>query len=200
MDIKDLNKSQLILLVILITFVISIATSIMAVTLMQEAPVAIIQPITKVVKETIEKIVPIEPNKKSAMLSADQIQLLEQLKAIESLAVTIVIKGKPASADGSGVAEEDKIIGKGFIFGDSRIIITPALPDPKEGEKYIAKSILGEQNIAQLIQQKNYTIVELEKVPQPETILEGEPVIENDQSVTDGQQSTDGTETSPIIQ
>jgi len=38
MDIKDLNKSQLILLAVLLSFVTSIATGITTVTLMQQAP------------------------------------------------------------------------------------------------------------------------------------------------------------------
>ena len=49
MDIKDLNKSQLILLaVFLLAFITSIATGITTVTLMQQAPTSITIPINKV--------------------------------------------------------------------------------------------------------------------------------------------------------
>ncbi len=60
MDVKDLNKSQLILLAILLSFVTSIATGITTVTLMQQAPSSVTVPINRVVRETVEKIVPQE--------------------------------------------------------------------------------------------------------------------------------------------
>jgi S1-C subfamily serine protease len=59
MDIKDLNKSQLIMLAILLSFITSIATGITTVTLMQQAPSSITVPINRVVRETVEKIVPV---------------------------------------------------------------------------------------------------------------------------------------------
>ncbi|MEI6316632.1 MAG: hypothetical protein WCO65_02830 [bacterium] len=57
-EIKDLNKTQLILLSILLSFVVSIATGIMTVSLLQRAPQAVTQTINRVVQQTIEKAVP----------------------------------------------------------------------------------------------------------------------------------------------
>lgn len=58
MDIKELNKPQLILLAILLSFITSIATGIVTVTLMQQAPSSVTVPINRIVRETVEKIVP----------------------------------------------------------------------------------------------------------------------------------------------
>lgn len=57
-EIKDLNKTQLILLALLLSFVTSIATGIVTITLMQQAPPQVNQTITRVVENTIEKVVP----------------------------------------------------------------------------------------------------------------------------------------------
>lgn len=60
MDIKDLNKPQLILLAVLLSFVTSVATGITTVTLMQQAPTSITTPVNNVVRQTIEKIQQVE--------------------------------------------------------------------------------------------------------------------------------------------
>ena len=91
MDVKELNKSQLILLAILLSFVVSIATGITTVTLMERAPNSVIVPINKVVRQTVEKIVPIES--KDSALSEEQKKLLEDLKAIKPLTISVFLKG-----------------------------------------------------------------------------------------------------------
>jgi len=60
MDVKELNKSQLIMLALLLSFVTSIATGIVTVTLMQQAPDFVTVPINRIVRQTVEKIVPSE--------------------------------------------------------------------------------------------------------------------------------------------
>ncbi|KKQ35247.1 MAG: hypothetical protein US50_C0020G0006 [Candidatus Nomurabacteria bacterium GW2011_GWB1_37_5] len=60
---------------------ISIATSVAAVSLLQVAPVEIVQPINKVVKETIEKVVTI----KGKTLSPEETELLQKLKELQPL-------------------------------------------------------------------------------------------------------------------
>lgn len=55
---EDLNKNQLILLTLLVSFVTSIATGIMTVSLLQEAPVEVTRNINRIVEKTIETVTP----------------------------------------------------------------------------------------------------------------------------------------------
>lgn len=58
MDIEELNKFQIILLTLLVSFVTSIATGIVTVTLLAQAPPAVTETINHVVERTIQTIVP----------------------------------------------------------------------------------------------------------------------------------------------
>lgn len=60
MDIKELDKRQLILLTLLITFVVSIGTGIVTVSLMKQMPQKIPQTINNVIQRTIEKVTTVE--------------------------------------------------------------------------------------------------------------------------------------------
>jgi len=55
---EDLNKNQIVLLTVLISFVTSIATGIMTSSLLQEAPIEVTRTINRIVEKTIETITP----------------------------------------------------------------------------------------------------------------------------------------------
>ena len=58
MDIEHLNRTQIILLTLLVSFVTSIATGIVTVTLLAQAPQGVTQTINRVVERTVERVVP----------------------------------------------------------------------------------------------------------------------------------------------
>src|SRR3989344_1536390 len=141
MDIQDLNKSQLILLAVLLSFITSIATGITTVTI----------PVTRIIRETVEKVVPTETVQRAPVLSAEDKKILEDLKAIKPLTVTLFLKNETG----------DKILGTGLFLGDNKVVIASIIPEPKEGEVYVVKSVLGEQTVSSVTVEKDFTVVEL---------------------------------------
>ena len=55
---EDLNKNQIVLLTLLVSFVTSIATGIMTVSMLQQAPLEVTRNINRIVEKTIEKVTP----------------------------------------------------------------------------------------------------------------------------------------------
>lgn len=164
MDVKDLNRAQLLLLAILLSFITSIVTGITTVTLLERTPSEVIVPINRVIKHTVEKIVPDE-TKTVAALSPEEKKLLEDLKAIKPLTVSLFQREEGG----------DKILGTGLFLGDNKVVIATVIPLPASGEEYIVKSVLGEQKVSKVSQEEDFTIIELAKteVPQlPETPTE----------------------------
>ena len=126
MDVKDLNKPQLIMLAMLLSFVTSIASGITTVTLMQEAPQSIIQPINRIVRQTVEKIVPVEgkPTVQTVIIKE------------EDLVVDAIAKNQSAvfSITKQALDEEGKTVevsaGRGFAVSDEGIVVAGALLVP----------------------------------------------------------------------
>lgn len=57
MDIEQLTKAQIVLLTLLVSFITSIATGIVAVALMDQAPAGVTQTINRIVERTVERVV-----------------------------------------------------------------------------------------------------------------------------------------------
>lgn len=138
MDIKDLNKSQLILLAILLSFITSIATGITTVTLMQQAPSSVTVPINRVVRETVEKIVPAAIDNKNPV----QTVVIKE----EDLVVDAISKNQSAvftitkdTQDVTGKAVEAPM-GRGFAISTNGIIVADGSLASTAGAYYVENS------------------------------------------------------------
>jgi len=136
MDIKDLNKNQLILLTLLLSFVTSIATGIATVTLLQEAPESVTVPINRVVRQTVEKIQQVE-----GKTTVQTIVVKE-----EDLVVDAIAKNQGAlfaitieSQDENGQAVETSV-GRGFVISDDGTMVADGALVRSSGVYYASNS------------------------------------------------------------
>src|SRR3989344_2283521 len=120
---EDLSKHQLILLVLLITFVTSIATGIITFSLLQEAPVEVTQTINRVVEKTIERVVPEEGSKTTEKVITTVV-VNEDDRILEAIGKNekSIVRLKTIGADSSEIFAGIGIVidGNGTIVSDAR--------------------------------------------------------------------------------
>ncbi len=144
MDIKELNKKQLILLTLLITFVVSIATGIITVSLMQQAPKSVPTTINNVIQRTIEKVsttpAPTVETKTPTNTDTGTKSTFGDGNAMISIypADTPVINPGPGS---SPTGDAPKALGQGIIISDMGLVLVDSgiLTD-----KEVYKVVLGD--------------------------------------------------------
>lgn len=127
MDIKDLNKKQLILLTLLITFIVSIATGIVTVSLMNKMPAKTTQTINNVIQRTIEKVVApttdttTTQTSKSMILGESEalVNIYPAPKKIDSTSST----NTPTTPVTAETKDAVKSLGQGIIISDNGLIL-----------------------------------------------------------------------------
>jgi len=133
MDIKDLNKVQLILLALLLSFVTSIATGITTVTLMQQAPASVTVPINRIVRQTVEKIVPVEGKTTIQTVVVKEEDLVVDAIAKNQSALFAVTK-EVQDLEGKTI---EVSAGRGLGVRAGGIIVTDSVLVPGEGIYFI---------------------------------------------------------------
>ena len=136
---ESLTKTQIVLLVLLVSFVTSLATGIVTVTLVNQAP----QPVTHTINKVVEKLVAKEvPVKEKTVVFSNEENLVKIIKGA-SLAVASVIattptprpeqhigggqsSNKSAGESLTATTTEEKIVsfGSGFFVSKDGIILT----------------------------------------------------------------------------
>jgi hypothetical protein len=113
---EHLTKAQIVLLTLFVGFVSSMATGIVVVTLMQQAPEPILQTITKVVEKTIEKVVPtiIEKPGKQIVIKDEDLLIAAIDRNIQG-----VVAFKISDEDG-----EVRSAGVGVIISPDGMVVT----------------------------------------------------------------------------
>ncbi len=122
---EDLNKTQIILLTLLVSFVTSIATGIVTVSLFDNAPPSVTQTINKVVERTVEKVIPGEV--KSPVIVTKEVPVNNEdliVAAVQANSKSLVrIKDEAAPLAGT--------IELGLVVSKDGVITSPFIPyDP----------------------------------------------------------------------
>lgn len=121
---EGLTKQQLILLALLVSFVTSIATGIVTVSLVNQAPPALTQTINRVVEKTIERVVT-EPSKQAAAVVTKETVVVKAddvvVAAVEKNARSIVRIKEVTSS--SGEKSAGNFAGLGLILSKDGTIV-----------------------------------------------------------------------------
>jgi hypothetical protein len=178
MDIKELDKKQLILLTLLITFVVSIATGIVTVSLMNQMPKSVPQTINNVIQRTIEKVttveVPSKPvtdtndkeDKKSSLVlsGGDALVSIYLNNSTETNSTTDAPADSTTNENGEAVIADPNFVGQGVIISDIGLIL-------------VDSSIITETNSYKVILNKtDFNASVLKKFGNGFTILKISPI------------------------
>lgn len=103
MNIDDLSKSQLLLLTLLVNFVMSIATGIVTVSLLDEAPATVTQTVNRIVEHTVETVAPAsQPAAAASAQSSEEDRLVSAVAGDAARTVNLYADAttSPALAEG----------------------------------------------------------------------------------------------------
>ena len=120
MDIERLSKSQIVLLTLLVSFVTSIATGIVTVSLMEQAPPAFTQTVNRIVERTVEKVVP--AGQAASAVTTEKTVVVKE----SDLIVEAVKKMTPSLVQVYSNSSEPTFLGLGIVIDESGGIVTDA--------------------------------------------------------------------------
>ena len=119
MNIEQLSKSQIVLLTLLVSFITSIATGIVTVSLMEQAPPIIAQSVNRVIEKTVEKVVPSGQAASTAITQEKTIVVRESdliSQALDKVSPSVV---RLYSLD----AANPQFLGLGFVLDQTGTIV-----------------------------------------------------------------------------
>lgn len=143
MDIEELNKTQIILLTLLVSFITSIATGIVTVSLMNQVPKIVTDTVHKVIEKTVERVVPSE-QKATVIENTETIIVSDQdfvIKAIEKNSNSLV-RIFSSAKDKEGKEQID-FVSLGVVFSEQGEILADGKSLSPKGDYFIVDNELN---------------------------------------------------------
>lgn len=123
---EELTKQQIVLVTLLVSFVTSIATGIVTVALMDQAPPGITQTVNRVVERTIERVVTAPAQQAAAVVTKETIVVKEDdliVQAVDKNAKSLV---SIVGVLGANESSKEIFLGNGLIISKDGSIVTDA--------------------------------------------------------------------------
>ena len=178
MELEELNKTQIVLLTLLISFVTSIATGIVTVTLLDQAPQGVTRTINRVVERTIERVVPAENSGKEIIEREVTIVVKEDdliSESIEQNSRNIVRLHRVIRNIGGLVFDDDGFLSLGTFVGigivataEGLIFIDSAFIADNDNKDIIVRLSTGERLLGIIVDRSEENSFTLVQVPLPE--------------------------------
>lgn len=167
---EELTKTQLILLALLVSFVTSIATGIVTVTLLDQAPPGVTQTINRVVERTVEKVV---PGQAASVITKETTVIIKEenliIDAVDKNSRSVVRIALLDEKGGFGTT-----LGIGVIVSTDGKIVTDVL-NLTDSDKYLIKLANGNVYLATLSVRKLTDNLSLLKIEQ--NVKDGETAL-----------------------
>lgn len=170
MNLNELNPTQIVLLTLLVSFVTSIATGIVTVSLVNQAPPVVTDTIHKVYEKTVERVVPSEQkativqNTKTIIVSEEDFVIEAVNKNVASLTRVYTYENKEEVKDSLFSLEKKenpkKFVGTALFFNKEGYLLA-------ESQNFEA----GEVNADAKLPQKKYFIESADKKEVPITLV-----------------------------
>ena len=143
---EDLNKTQVVLLTLFITFVTSVTTGIVTVTLLQQAP----QNITQTINRVVEKVTPGKTEiKQTTILVRQEDEIIQTAATLKPAIARIILLGEVAAATVdpslSGIANQ-AALGQMAIDQNNKIEIGTGLVVSADGLVATTYSVIPDQS------------------------------------------------------
>lgn len=138
MDLEHLTKHQIVLLTLLVSFVTSIATGIVTVSLVNQAPPSVTRTINQIVEHTVEKVVPAAQPAALAASGAQAQTVTEK---------TVVVKDDDLAAQSIAKTQQSlvRIVARG-----SDLLITRGVMATQSGTAFADRDALAQSGARQL--------------------------------------------------
>lgn len=135
MDIEQLNKFQIVLLTLLVSFVTSIATGIVTVSLLDHAPPSVTQTINRVVERTIETVVPQETQTASVITTKETTVVVKE----EDLITSSIQNNIGSFVSIYQGTTTNPVLGTGFVVSADGAVVLDSKVVPEDGV-YLVKA------------------------------------------------------------